>query len=156
MIEVLVPGRFVTAFAERFVWWCSEGWATGLHESAPVGRLSLEGYALVPVEGGGVVYNGVHLSLAESEGGGRDAWRRSFRQVKALGMEFVVAGRQVPARPDDAARIGRTRRYLDAVDRQLKSSTTTMEFFAGMTSLHPECINPGVLWSGACTLLSGD
>ena len=54
------------------------------------------------------------------------------------------------------AHIGRTRRYLDAVDRQLKSSTTTMEFFEGVTSLHPECINPGVLWSEALTLLSGD
>ncbi|WP_217236340.1 hypothetical protein [Streptomyces sp. AC555_RSS877] len=76
--------------------------------------------------------------------------------MKALGVEFVVASRQVPARPDDVARIGRTRRYLDAVDRQLESSTTTMEFFEGMTSLHSECINPGVLWSGALTLLSGD
>ncbi|MFF3816798.1 hypothetical protein ACFY0P_24545 [Streptomyces sp. NPDC001714] len=76
--------------------------------------------------------------------------------MKALGVEFVVAGHQDPARPDDAAHIGRTRRYLDAADRQLKNSTTTMEFFEGMTGFHPECINPGVLWSGALTLLSGD
>lgn len=156
MIEVLVPGRSVTAFAERFVWWCSEGWATGLHEKC-AGRQSESGGARArPRRGGDVVYNGVHLSLAEFEGGGRDAWRRALRQVKALGVEFVVAGRQDPARPDDAAHIGRTRRYLDAVDRQLKSSTTTMEFFEGMTSLHPECIKPGVLWSGALTPLSGD
>lgn len=71
-------------------------------------------------------------------------------------MEFVVAGHQDPARPDDAAHIGRTRRYLDAADRQLKNSTTTMEFLEGMTGFHPECINPDVLWSGALTLLSGD
>ncbi|MER6961547.1 MBL fold metallo-hydrolase [Streptomyces sp. NPDC000618] len=136
-----------------------------------------EGHALIPVEvghtdsddttvlwvpslkltvAGDVVYNGVHLALAEATGRGRDAWRQALGQVEALGAEFVVAGHKDPTRPDDPADIGRTRRYLDDMDRQLKSSTTPMEFFEGMTSLHPERINPGVLWVGALTLLSGD
>lgn len=118
--------------------------------------------SLKPAVAGDVVYNGVHLSLAESAGGGRDAWRHARGQVEALGAEFVVAGHKDPTRPDDPAGIGRTRRYLDDVDRQLKSSTTPMEFFEGMTSLHRErieegrCageIDPGVTrkpWSACC------
>ncbi|NEB04141.1 MBL fold metallo-hydrolase [Streptomyces sp. SID13726] len=139
--------------------------------------LSLEGHTLIPVEvghsdsddttvlwvpslklavAGDVVYNGVHLSLAESAGGGRDAWRRALDQVEALGAEFVVSSHKDPTRPDDPADIGRTRRYLDDVDRQLEHSHTSMEFFEAMTRLHPERINPGVLWFGALTLLSGE
>lgn len=103
---------------------------------------------------GDVVYNGVHLALAEATGAGRDAWRRALDTVEALGAQNVVAGHKDPTRADDPAEIGRTRRYLDDVDQQLKGSPTPMEFFEAMTSLHPQRLNPGVLWFGALTLLA--
>ncbi|MFJ9714108.1 MBL fold metallo-hydrolase [Streptomyces sp. NPDC101234] len=139
--------------------------------------LSLEGNALIPVEvghsdsddttvlwvpslklavTGDVVYNGTHLAISESANGGRDAWRCALDQVEALGPEVVVASHKDPASPDSPADIGRTRRYLDDVDRQLESSTTPMEFFEKMTRLHPERINQGVLWFGALALLGDD
>ncbi|WP_405863944.1 MULTISPECIES: hypothetical protein [unclassified Streptomyces] len=63
---------------------------------------------------------------------------------------------KTPPDPDGPVNIGRARRYLDDVDRHLRSSTTPMEFFQGMTSLHLQRIHPGVLLSGAQSLLSGN
>ncbi|KUO07273.1 MBL fold metallo-hydrolase [Streptomyces sp. DSM 15324] len=139
--------------------------------------LSLEGHALIPVEvghsdgddttvlwvpglklavAGDVVYNGVHPALSDSAGGGLDAWRRALDQVEALGPQFVVAGHKDPARPDDPADIGRTRLYLDDADRLLQGSPTPTEFFEEMRRLHPERINPGILWFGALSLLGAE
>ncbi|MEU6201905.1 MBL fold metallo-hydrolase [Streptomyces sp. NPDC047061] len=138
--------------------------------------LSLEGNALQPVEvghsdgddttvlwvpslklavAGDVVYNGVHPALSDSAGGGLDAWRRALGRVESLGAESVVAGHKDPARADDPADIGRTRRYLDDADRLLQGSPTATEFYEGMLALHPERINPGILWFGALSLLAG-
>ncbi|MDP9165146.1 MAG: MBL fold metallo-hydrolase [Actinomycetota bacterium] len=138
--------------------------------------LTLEGHALTAVEvghsdsddttvlwvpslklvvGGDVVYSGVHLSLIESADGGREAWRRALDKVEALGAQFVVASHQDPARPHDPADVGHTRRYLDDVDRVLEASTTPTEFFDAMTRLHPERLNPGILWFGALALVDG-
>jgi hypothetical protein len=58
-------------------------------------------------------------------------------------------------RPDDAADIDITRRYLDDVDRLLENQPIPIEFFEAMAVLHRERINPGVLWVGAQTLLAG-
>jgi len=139
--------------------------------------LSLEGNSLIPIEvghsdgddttvlwvpslklavAGDVVYNGVHPALSESAGGGRDAWRRALDKVEALGAEFVVAGHKDPTRADDAADIGRTRRYLDDADRLLEGSPTPTGFFEEMMGLYPERVNPGILWFGALTLLTGN
>jgi glyoxylase-like metal-dependent hydrolase (beta-lactamase superfamily II) len=138
---------------------------------------TLEGHDLLPVEvghsdsddttvlwvpdlrlavTGDVVYNGVHPALVEAAGDGLDAWRRALDIVEALGAERVVASHKDPARPDDPADIGRTRAYLDDAEQQLKSSTTPMEFFEAMTRLHPERLNPGILWYGAVALLGGN
>ncbi|MFF2510266.1 MBL fold metallo-hydrolase [Streptomyces sp. NPDC058086] len=138
--------------------------------------LSLEGKPLIPIEvghsdsddttvlwvpslklavAGDVVYNGVHLALAEFAGVGDDAWRCALDQVEALGAEFVVAGHKDPDRADDPGEIGRTRRYLDDADRLLQGSPTPMEFFDGMLNLHPKRINPGILWFSALSLLAG-
>ncbi|MFD8007112.1 MBL fold metallo-hydrolase [Streptomyces mirabilis] len=138
--------------------------------------LSLEGKPLIPIEvghsdsddttvlwvpslklavAGDVVYNGVHLALAEFAGGGGDAWRCALDQVEALGAEFVVAGHKDPDQADDPGEIGRTRRYLDDADRLLQGSPTPMEFFDGMLNLHPKRINPGILWFSALSLLAG-
>lgn len=159
--DALFPGRIPTATVDVQV----------------VGEegLSLEGKPLIPIEVGhsdsddatvlwvpslklavvgDVVYNGVHLALAESAGGGRAAWRRALDQVEALGAEFVVAGHKDPDRADDPAEIGRTRRYIDDADRLLQGSPAPTAFFDGMLSLHPERINPGVLWFSALNLLA--
>jgi glyoxylase-like metal-dependent hydrolase (beta-lactamase superfamily II) len=161
--DALFPGQIPTA-------------AVDVHVVGEEG-LNLEGNALLPVEvghsdtddttvlwvpslrlavAGDVVYNGVHLSLGESDGGGRDAWRRALDRTEALGAEFVVAGHKDPTRADDPAEIDRTRRYLDDADRLLVGSPTPMEYFEGMTKLYPEHVNPGVLWFGALTLLAGN
>lgn len=136
---------------------------------------ALEGHHLVPVEvghsdtddttvlwvpalrlavAGDVVYNGVHLSLAESGSGGRDAWRKALETVASLSPLIVVAGHKDPLHGDDPSHIDRTRQYLDDVDDQLIRSHTSTEFFEAMISLHPDRLNPGVLWVGANSLLT--
>lgn len=102
---------------------------------------------------GDVVYNDVHLSLAESVDGGRDAWRRALDIVSSLDATHVVAGHKNPASTDAPAHIALTRKYLDDVDEHLVTSSTPLQFFEAMTRLHPQRLNPGVLWVGANALL---
>ncbi|MEU3980682.1 MBL fold metallo-hydrolase [Streptomyces sp. NPDC026672] len=102
---------------------------------------------------GDVVHNGVHQYLSESQGGGRDAWRRALDRVQALDPAHVIAGHKDPARDDTPAAIDLTRQYLDGVDRLLAKDPNSRDFFRQMLEIYPDWINPGALWGGAVTLL---
>lgn len=141
------------------------------------GGFDLEGHKLVPVEvghsdsddttvlwvpelrlavAGDVVYNGVHLSLAESASGGRDEWRKALETVASLSPLTVVAGHKDPLHDDDPRHVALTRQYLDDVDDQLLHSHSSAQFFEAMISLYPDRLNPGVLWVGANSLLNAN
>ena len=102
---------------------------------------------------GDVVYNGVHLYLAESGGvTGIDEWLAALDTAEALRPTVVVAGHKNPQAADDPSQIQATRRYLTDARALLATSTRAAEFYDGMLALHPDRINPGALWGAAITL----
>jgi len=104
------------------------------YRTVPADGIELEGRRLVAVEvghtdtddtsvlhvpdlalvvAGDVIYNGVHQYLAESAGGGLEAWLAAIDQVEQLGARHITAGHKDSALDDDAGRtIAETRRYL--------------------------------------------
>src|SRR3954452_445520 len=91
----------------------------------PDNRFALEGQELVIVEvgatdsadttvlhvpdldlvvAGDVIYNGVHMYLAQTVGG-FEPWRNAIERVEALGAKHIVAGHQNHERDDDASRL---------------------------------------------------
>jgi glyoxylase-like metal-dependent hydrolase (beta-lactamase superfamily II) len=145
-----------------------------LAETVPDNRFQLEGHDLVIVEvghtdtddtsvlhvpdlalvvAGDVIYNGVHQYLAESAGGGLEAWLAAIDQVEQLGARHITAGHKDSALDDDAGRtIAETRRYLHDARELLAVHDTAEGFFHAMLERHPSRLNAGALWNGASTL----
>jgi hypothetical protein len=48
-----------------------------------------------------------------------------------------------------------TRQYLQDVIRLLEDEPTAREYYDQMIELHPDRLNPGVVWLGAKGLLGG-
>ncbi|MGO8939710.1 MAG: MBL fold metallo-hydrolase [Mycobacterium sp.] len=105
------------------------------------------------VVAGDVVYNGVHLYLAESRGiPGIDDWLAALDVAEALRPAAVVAGHKSPSAFDNPSQIQATRQYLTDARRVLESSERAQEFYDGMLAVHPTRLNPGALWGAAITL----
>lgn len=104
------------------------------------------------VVAGDVVYNNVHLYLAEADNGGFDRWRHALDTVAALNPTHVVAGHQDKTRPGVPATIAETREYLDAAEEILPTVSTRLEFFTAVTARFPERINPYTTWLSALRL----
>ncbi|WP_229871262.1 MBL fold metallo-hydrolase [Streptomyces phaeofaciens] len=105
------------------------------------------------VVAGDVVYNGVHVYLSESADGGRAEWLQALDAVERLAPRHVVCGHKNKALPDSPATIEETRQYIRDADRLLKETTSQIEFFNAMCSLHPERLNPAVVWLTATALM---
>ena len=143
--------------------------------TVPDNRFALEGHDLVIVEvgdtdsadttvlhvpdldllvAGDVIYNGVHMYLAQSVVvGGFGPWRDAIDKVEALRPRHIVAGHQNKALDDDAARtIAETRQYLDDAEELLQTETTAVGFFNAKIERYPDHLGRTVLWAGASTL----
>jgi len=105
------------------------------------------------VAAGDVVYNNVHLYLAEAVNGGAEAWHAALDRVTALHPAHVVAGHKDAGRPDDPATIDETRHYLDEAMKILSSSPTRAEFFTRVVERFPDRVNPTTTWLSASRLL---
>lgn len=136
--------------------------------TVPGNRLTLEGHDLNIVEvghadsddsavlhvpdldlvvAGDVIYNGVHMYLAESADGNLDPWRKAIDTVAALEPDRIVASHQNKNLDDNAARlIAETLRYLDDAEAALDAHDTPVEFFHAMLKHYPEHLGPTVLW----------
>ena len=143
--------------------------------TVPDNRFTLEGHDLVIVEvgptdtvdtsvlhvpgldlvvAGDVIYNGVHMFLAQpSLVGGFGPWREAIDKVAALRPRRIVAGHQNKQLDDDAERtIAETRQYLDDADELLKTERTAVEFFLAKIERYPSHLGRTVLWAGASAL----
>jgi glyoxylase-like metal-dependent hydrolase (beta-lactamase superfamily II) len=143
--------------------------------TVPDNRLTLEGHELVIVEvgdtdsadttvlhipdlelvvAGDVIYNGVHMYLAQSViVGGFGPWRSAIDKVEALKPRYIVAGHQNKQLDDDAERtIAETRRYLDAAEELLRTEKTAIDFFNAEIERYPNHLGRSVLWAGVRTL----
>jgi len=143
--------------------------------TVPDNRFALEGHELVIVEvgdtdsadtsvlhvpdlelvvAGDVIYNGVHMYLAQGAVvGGFGRWRDAIDKVEALGPRHIVCGHQNKQLDDDAERtIAETRQYLDDADELLQSQSTAVDFFSAKIERYPNHLGRTVLWAGAGAL----
>jgi glyoxylase-like metal-dependent hydrolase (beta-lactamase superfamily II) len=105
------------------------------------------------VVAGDVVYNNVHLYLAETGNGGAAGWHAALDRVAALHPTHVVAGHKDATRPDDPSTIDETRAYLDEALKILDVSSTRREFFTRIIERFPDRVNPTTTWLSASRLL---
>ena len=143
--------------------------------TVPGDRFTLEGHDLVMVDvghadtddnsvlrvpdlglvvAGDVIYNGVHMYLAQSVAvGGFGPWRDAIDKVEALGPRHIVAGHQNKQLDDDAGRtIAQTRHYLDDTDELLRTENTAVGFFNATIERYPDHLGRTVLWVSARAL----
>jgi glyoxylase-like metal-dependent hydrolase (beta-lactamase superfamily II) len=105
------------------------------------------------VVAGDVIYNNVHQFLAESAGGGLQAWLRAVDKVEALRPRHVVAGHKDDRRPDDPVIVAETRTYLEAAGELLATRPSRRGYLDGMLARFPERLNPTIAWLSALRLL---
>ncbi len=143
--------------------------------TVPDNRFTLEGHELAIVEvghsdsadttvlhvpdlglvvAGDVIYNGVHLYVAQSAVvGGFGPWREAIDKVAALEPRHIVSGHQNKHLDDDARRtIAETRRYLDDAEELLQTVKTAVAFFNGQIDRYPDHLGRMVLWVSASAL----
>jgi glyoxylase-like metal-dependent hydrolase (beta-lactamase superfamily II) len=141
----------------------------------PDNRFALEGHELVIVEvgdtdssdtsvlqvpdlglvvAGDVIYNGVHMYLAQvGILGDFGPWRDAIDKVQALAPRHIVAGHQNKELDDDAKRtIAETRQYLDDAEELLRTENTAVDFFSAKIERYPNHLGRFVLWVGASVL----
>ncbi|WP_220700561.1 MBL fold metallo-hydrolase [Mycetocola lacteus] len=104
------------------------------------------------VVGGDIVYNNVHLYLAEARDGGFEAWHRALDAVEALNPAATIAGHKDASRDDSPLNVDETRRYLRDAEEILGTATTRLEFFTALTARYPERVNPYTTWLSALRL----
>jgi len=98
---------------------------------------------------GDCVYNGTHPYLAECDESARNEWLRALDRIESLRPKAVVAGHSVPD-PDSSPRhLDETRRYIRDFSACALSTSTPLELYEKMLSLHPNRANPGSLWAAA-------
>ena len=138
-------------------------------------RFALEGHELVIVEvgdtdssdtsvlhvpdlglvvAGDVIYNGVHMYLAQvGILGDFGPWRDAIDKVQALAPRHIVAGHQNKELDDDAKRtIAETRQYLEDAEELLRTENTAVDFFNAKIERYPNHLGRFVLWAGASVL----
>jgi glyoxylase-like metal-dependent hydrolase (beta-lactamase superfamily II) len=145
--------------------------------TVPGNRFTLEGHDLVIVEtgdtdsadstvlhvpdlglvvAGDVIYNGVHMYLAQRAiVGGLGPWRAGIDTVEALRPRHIVCGHQNKELDDDAGRaIAETRQYLDDADELLRTENTAVGFFNAKIERYPDHLGRMILWIGASVVYS--
>lgn len=143
--------------------------------TVPGNRFTLEGHDLVMVDvghadtddnsvlhvpdlglvvAGDVIYNGVHMYLAQSVAvGGFGPWRDAIDKVEALEPRHIVAGHQNKQLDDDAKRtIEQTRQYLDDAEELLRTEDTALGYFNAKIERYPDWLGRLILWVTARAL----
>jgi glyoxylase-like metal-dependent hydrolase (beta-lactamase superfamily II) len=104
------------------------------------------------VVAGDAAYNDVHLYLAESDPQGRREWIAALDTIEALHPQTVIAGHQRAGRHDGPEIIEETRQYIRDFDRIAETTSTARDLYDQVLALHPDRINPDVVWISAQAL----
>jgi glyoxylase-like metal-dependent hydrolase (beta-lactamase superfamily II) len=106
------------------------------------------------VVAGDAAYNDVHLYLAESDPQGRREWIAALDTIEVLHPQTVIAGHQRAGRHDGPEIIEETRQYIRDFDRIAETTSTARDLYDQVLALHPDRINPDVVWISAQALKS--
>ena len=142
--------------------------------TVPDNRLTLEGHDLVMIDvghgdaddnsvlhvpdlglvvAGDVIYNGVHMYLAQSATTGFGPWRDAIAKVEALSPRHIVTGHKNSELDDDAKRtIGQTWQYLDDAEELLRTENTAVGYFNAKIERYPDYLGRLILWVTAQAL----
>ena len=102
---------------------------------------------------GDVIYNGVHMYLAQSATVGFGPWRDAIGKVEALGPRHIVSGHKNQELDDDAKRtIEQTRQYLDDAEELLRTENTAVGYFNAKIERYPDYLGRLILWVTARAL----
>lgn len=104
------------------------------------------------VVAGDAAYNDVHLYLAESDPQGRREWIAALDMIESLHPQTVIAGHQRAGRHDGPEIIEETRQYIRDFDRIAETTSTARDLYDQVLALHPDRINPDVVWISAQSL----
>lgn len=106
--------------------------------------------SLRAVIAGDIVFNGVHVWLANSNPRTRAAWRRSLDRIAALHPRVVVAGHKRDAGLEDSpAAVEATRAYLTAFEAAVRDASNADEVVATMRQGFPDLGLAGILTRAA-------
>ena len=79
-------------------------------------------------------------------------WRdleSNLDMIESLKPRAVVAGHKRPGRPDAPSIVEETRQYIRDFDRIAAGTQTARELYDQMLTIHPDRVNPAVLWNSA-------
>jgi glyoxylase-like metal-dependent hydrolase (beta-lactamase superfamily II) len=106
--------------------------------------------SLKAVIAGDIVFNGVHVWLANSNQRTRTAWHRSLDRILSLHPGVVVAGHKSDAaRQDSPAAVEATGGYLAAFESEAQKASNAEEVVAAMTRHYPDLALAGILAQAA-------
>ena len=142
--------------------------------TVPDDRFTLEGHDLVMVDvghgdaddnsvlhvpdlalvvAGDVIYNGVHMYLAQSATSGLGPWREAIGKVEALAPRYIVTGHKNSGLDDDAKRtIDLTRQYLEDAEELLRAEDDALGYFNAKINRYPDYLGRMILWVTARAL----
>ena len=100
---------------------------------------------------GDIVYNQVHLMLAETDPATREEWIAANDAIEALNPKIVVAGHKRVGAPDTPDNLEKTRQYIRDFSRIADEHSTVAGIVEAMMALHGERDNPRVIWHDART-----
>ncbi|WP_406078489.1 MBL fold metallo-hydrolase [Micromonospora sp. NBC_00858] len=106
------------------------------------------------VVAGDVVYNDVHLYLAEAGNDGIQSWYAALKMVNSLRPCVVIAGHKRDGADDDLTTVEETRRYLEEVEAAAQRTGSAEELYAAIIERYPDRINRAVAWKSAQALKS--
>src|SRR5438105_11761652 len=101
------------------------------------------------VVAGDVAYNDVHIHLGESTADSRKEWIAALDMIESLKPRAVVAGHKRPGRPDAPTIVEETTQYIRDFDRIAGTAHTANALYDKMLAIHPDRVNPAVLWNSA-------
>lgn len=96
--------------------------------------------SLRAVIAGDIVFNDVHVFLADSKDLSRADWLKSIRRIASLHPLVVVAGHKGNSGlPDNPAALAFTRQYITDFDLVRKSASNAEQLAAAMKQKYPRC-----------------
>lgn len=108
----------------------------------PAANLANRRYVWVPslnaIFGGVLVFSGVHVWTADSQGAeARATWVKALDTMAARKPAVVVPGHMAPGAAVDASAIAYTREYLVAFEEELAKAADSTALIAAMTQRYP-------------------
>ncbi|SIN15996.1 MBL fold metallo-hydrolase [Micromonospora cremea] len=104
------------------------------------------------VVAGDVVYNDVHLHLAEAANGGIGGWLDALTVVNSLRPCVVIAGHKRDGAEDDPYTVEETSSYLREVEAAAERTESAEALYAAIIERYPDRINRAVAWKSAHAL----